>query len=57
MVKMNNIKSLSNKQLKIQEHNTIKDVMFNIKAKECDVFVIEYVIVMVVGEYCVLNGG
>lgn len=36
--------SALNKQLKIQEHNTIKDVMFNIKAKECDVFVAEGVL-------------
>jgi ABC-type amino acid transport substrate-binding protein len=33
-----------NKLLKIQEHNTIKDVMFNIKTKECDVFVAEGVV-------------
>jgi len=32
------------KHLKIQNHNTIKDVIFNIKTKDCDVFVAEGVL-------------
>lgn len=33
-----------NKHFKIQGYNSIKDVMFNIKAKECDVFIAEGVL-------------